>query len=61
VRQSFQSLSIYFHSYKYSLGETGQTIDIVEINYDNIECENRIAEVKEYLIKILKADGSYYE
>ncbi|CAI8288060.1 MAG: Uncharacterised protein [uncultured Bacteroidota bacterium] len=57
----FDPKKLHFHSYKYLLGETGQTIDIVEIDYDNIECEDRNAEVKEYSIKVLKADGSYYE
>ena len=53
-----EKLSVWY--YNYALGDTENTIDVLEIEYDENECLDRNVDVKGYYIKLLRPDGTLY-
>lgn len=57
----FEQENLNFYFYEYELGGSGQSIKVLEVDYDDIDCEDRNASVEGYYVKVLKSDGSIYE
>jgi len=54
-----EKLSLWY--YNYALGDTENSINVLEIEYDDNECLDRRVDVEVYGIKLLKPDGTLYE
>ena len=54
-----EKLSLWY--YNYALGETGSTIDVLEIEYDGQDCLDRNTDVKVYEVKLMRPDGTICE
>ena len=52
-------LEVWF--YHYNLGNSGRAIEVMQIEYDGLDCEDRNTEVKVYDVKLLKPDGELHE
>ena len=57
----FDQENLNFYFYEYELGGSGQSIKVLEVDYDDIDCEDRNASVEGYYVKVLKPDGSIHE
>ena len=54
-----EKLSLWY--YNYALGDTGSTIDVLEIEYDGQDCLDRDTDVKVYEVKLMRPDGTICE
>ena len=54
-----EKLSLWY--YNYALGDTGSTIDVLEIEYDGQDCLDRNTDVKVYEVKLMRPDGTICE
>lgn len=54
-----EKLSLWY--YNYALGDTGSTIDVLEIEYDGQDCLDRNTDVKVYEVKLMRPDSTICE
>ena len=56
---NINDLSVWF--YNYLLGDTGVGLNVLEIDYNGLDCADRNTEVNGYYIKLLRSDGQIHD